>query len=276
LPACVSPTAIAPNLGFRAMYVDRTNIDYFSDPGPNILRPYSVYNIPITRRDPGPDGILGNADDAGKMTFHDYSAAYRGAAFVATQLTNSPADDRFHSMEFTLTRRSHGRWMAQASYFAVKNHRVIERTINSPNDELFNLDETWGWGATVTGSYRLPYDITIAGFLQGKNGVKGQRTNIFRQVDPDGGTSIAQLNNVTLRLEPYGARHLAAINILNVRVGKDLTLGGSRRLAIECDVYDALNSNAPLAATFASGPTFGYVTNVLPPRIARIGARFRF
>lgn len=267
---------LAANFGFRAMYVDRLLIGYFAEPGPNILRPYSVYDIPITRRDPGPDGLLSTADDGGKVTFYDYNRAYRGAAFVGTQLTNSPNDDRFRSMEFTLTRRSSGRWMAQASYFAVKNHRFLQRTFNSPNDEFFILDETWNWGATVTGSYRLPYDISISGFLQGKSGVKGQRTNIFRQVDPDGGTPIAQLNNVTLRLEPYGSRHLAAINILNLRVGKDFSLGGGRRLAVECDVYNALNSNAPLSATFASGPTFGYVTNVLPPRIARIGARFRF
>ena len=32
----------------------------------------------------------------------------------------------------------------------------------------------------------------------------------------------------------------------------------------------------PLSANFASGPTFGYVTNALPPRIARVGVRFRF
>jgi hypothetical protein len=37
-----------------------------------------------------------------------------------------------------------------------------------------------------------------------------------------------------------------------------------------------LNSNAPLSATFASGPTYGYVTNVLPARIAKVGAKFRF
>jgi Carboxypeptidase regulatory-like domain/TonB dependent receptor len=267
---------LAANFGIRAMYIDRTLVDYFSTPGPNIKRPYSVYNIPITRRDPGPDGLLNSPDDAGSVTFYDYDPAYRGAAFVGTQLTNSANEDRFRTMEFTVTRRYSGRWMAQASYFAVKNHRVIERTINSPNDEFFNLDEVWNWGTTVTGSYHFPYDITFAGFLHSKSGVAGQRTNIFRQADPDGGTPIAQLNNVTLRLEPYGTRRLATINILNLRLGKDFRLGGSKRLAVEIDVYNALNSNAPLSATFASGPTFSYVTDVLPPRIARIGARFRF
>jgi hypothetical protein len=179
-------------------------------------------------------------------------------------------------MEFTLTKRSSRRWSAQASYFLVKNHRWLTQTINSPNDLFFPLDQTWNWGATATGSYQLPYEISISGFLQSRNGLKGQRTVRFAQVDPDGGTRIAQLNTVTLPMESYGAQHLAAQNILNLRLSKSVTLGGDRRFDLDLDVYNALNSNAPLSATFVSGPTFGYVTNVLPPRIARMGVRFRF
>lgn len=268
---------VLPSVGFRAMYVDRTLIDYFGDgDGPNILRPYNVYDIPITRRDPGPDGALNTGDDGGPVTLYDYQAAYRGAAFIGTQVTNSPNNDRFRSMEFTLTKRSSSRWMAQASYFAVKNHRWIVQNIQSPNDEFFPLDETWGWGATVTGSYRLPWDVSVSGFLQSRNGAKGQRSNIFRSADPDGGRNIAQLNTVSLRLEPYGSQRLAAINILNLRASKEFSLTGNRRVSVDFDVFNALNSNAPLSATFESGPSFGYVTNVLPPRIARLGARFRF
>lgn len=267
---------LAANFGMRAMYIDRMLTDYFSGTGPNIKRPYGVYDIPITRRDPGPDGLLNTSDDGGSVTFYDYEAAYRGAAFVTTQATNAPNSDRYRSMEFTVTRRSSGRWSAQASYFAVKNHRWIVQSINSPNDLFFPLDDTWNWGGTVTGSYRVPFDVTISGFLQSKSGLRGQRTNTFRLADPDGGTSIAQLNNVTLPLEPFGSEHLAAQNIVNLRASKSFRLGGGRRLDVDFDVYNVLNSNAPLSATFVSGPTFGYITNVLPPRIGRIGARFNF
>ena len=267
---------LAPNLGVRAMYVDRTLIDYFSGTGPNILRPYSVYNVPITRRDPGPDGTLGTSDDAGRVTFYDYSAAYRGAAFVATQLVNSSEADRYRTMEFTVTRRSAGRWSAQVSYFVTKNHRLIQQTVNSPNDEFFPFDDTWNWAGIVTGTYRLPYDVSLSGFFQSKSGLYGQRTNLFRQVDPDGGTPIAQLSTVTLRMEPFGSEQLAAQNILSLRSSKEFRIGGGRRLSIDFDVYNVLNTNAPLSATFASGPTFGYVTNVIPARIAKLGARFRF
>jgi hypothetical protein len=68
---------------------------------------------------------------------------------------------------------------------------------------------------------------------------------------------------------------LSAFNILNLRATKDFQLGG-RRFGVDFDVFNALNAATATAATFASGPTFGYVTGVVPARIARLGARFTF
>ena len=84
------------------------------------------------------------------------------------------------SLEFTATRRSTARWMAQVSYFAVRNHNWNVGVFQNPNDQFFPLDETWSWAGNATASYRLPADITVSGFLQSKNGLKGARTNVFR------------------------------------------------------------------------------------------------
>src|SRR6185503_7198921 len=230
---------LAANMGLRVMYVNKVISGAIYNPAHtatnsfvalNTLRPYDAWSIPITRRDPGPDGILGNGDDAGSVTLHDYSAAYRGAAFVNQQIVNATNTDRFHSIEGTLTKRFSQRWTGQVSYFTVKNHRWLASVFSSPNDEFFPLDDTWSWAGNVTGSYRLPGDVVVAGFLQTKNGLTGQRTYIFRQVDPDGGPAIAQNGNTTIRMEPYGAQRLAAQNILNLRGSKDFKMGGGRRL----------------------------------------------
>ena len=146
----------------------------------------------------------------------------------------------------------------------------------NPNDEFFPLDENWTWAGNVSGSYRFPGDVTVSGFLQSKNGVLGQRTNIFRQADPDGGPSIAQNGNTTLRLEPYGTQHLAAQNILNLRGSKGFSLGADRRFDIDFDVFNVLNAATPTGANFQTGPSFGFVTGVTPARIARLGVRFKF
>jgi len=242
----------------------------------NTLRPYSAWSVPITRRDPGPDGILGNADDGGRVTLFDYSAAFRGAAFVNTQIVNATNADRYDSIEGTVTKRFSSRWTGQVSYFVVKNHRWLASVFTSPNDEFFPLDETWTWAGSVSGSYRLPAGVTVSGFLQSKNGVLGQRTYIFRQVDPDGGPSIAQNGNTTIRLEPYGSQKLSAQNILNLRGSKDFSLGGGRRFEIDVDVFNVLNAATPTNANFQAGPSFGFITGVIPARIARLGGRFRF
>src|SRR5947208_250898 len=60
---------LAPNLAVRGLYVLKRNGDAFSTV--NILRPYSAFNIPITRRDPGPDGLLSTTDDGDLVTIYD-------------------------------------------------------------------------------------------------------------------------------------------------------------------------------------------------------------
>ena len=67
---------LAPSLGFRVMYINR--IVDSSLETINAKRPYEAYNIPITRRDPGPDGVLNNSDDGGSITLYDYAASYSG------------------------------------------------------------------------------------------------------------------------------------------------------------------------------------------------------
>jgi hypothetical protein len=265
---------LAPSLGVRVMYINRIADGTLETI--NAKRPYSAYNVPITRRDPGPDGVLNTSDDAGSITLYDYASAYRGAAFVSNKRVNADNTDRFNSVEFTLTKRASDRWMGQVSYFAVKNHRWLNGVYQSPNDEFFPLDETWSWAGNISASYRLPYDINLSGFLQSKSGVKGQRTYIFRTADPDGGPSIANNGNTTIRLEPYGSQSLSAFNILNFRANKDFRMTGGRRVSIDFDIFNLLNSATPTAAEFASGPTFGYATGVTPPLITRIGARFTF
>ena len=60
----------------------------------NNLRPYETYNIPITNRDPGPDGELGTADDGGLITYYEFRRHLQGAQFEEFMLINDPNADR--------------------------------------------------------------------------------------------------------------------------------------------------------------------------------------
>jgi Carboxypeptidase regulatory-like domain/TonB dependent receptor-like, beta-barrel len=280
---------LVANLGFRALYVYKDYHD--SVVTVNVLRPRSAYNIPITRRDPGPDGVLNTGDDAGKVTIYDYDAAYRGAAFVANQRQNSPLTSRYQSVEMTVTKRSSGRFFGMASFWATKNHRWISSfpagdPRGVPNDDSFPLDSSWTWASNVSGSYRLPWDINIGAYLQSKIGAQGQRTYIFAATDPDGGTPLRQLNNVTMRLEPYGTQLGPAVRILNLRATKAFSIRGGTKLELNVEAFNVLNSSAPLQIVYASGPTFGWFgtansgsagdTGIVIARVARLGLRYRF
>jgi hypothetical protein len=267
---------LAANFGVHTGYVFRHRQDYFTTPGPNELRPPSAYNIALSRRDPGPDGVLNTADDAGSVTIYDYDPAFRGAAFVRNALVNSPNADNIQTAEVALTKRSSKRWVAQGSFFVIKNNRWDVLNIDNPNQANFPQDMTWDWGSNLSGSYVLPADVRLSAFVQSKAGAKSARTNIFRAVDPDGGTPLRQLSTVTLQLEPLGTQRTPTMTTINLRLGREFSLPGGRLVGFDLDVYNLLNRATPSAVNWASGPTFGYVTQVLEPRIVRFGGRFSF
>jgi hypothetical protein len=106
--------------------------------------------------------------------------------------------------------------------------------------------------------------------------VQGQRTNVFRAADPDGGPQLRQLATVALRLDPFGSITGPATTVVNLRAAKIFTLGSGQRVEFDADLFNLLNSSAPITINFQSGPTFGYATAVVPPRIARLGLRYSF
>jgi outer membrane receptor protein involved in Fe transport len=243
----------------------------------NVKRPFSAYDIALSRRDPGPDGVLSTPDDGGGVTIYDYNAAYRGAAFVANQIQNRPDGraDTYNTIEVSMNQRSTGTWGLVSSYAATKNHRWLTVIPTSPNDEYFPLDETWEWTYKVNGSYRFPGGFQFAGIFDVQNGTPGQRTYTFRATDPDGGTPLRQLSTVTLRLEPYGAHTGPVRSEANLRLSKFFRLPKGE-LKLDVDIFNAFNSSAVWATDYVSGPTFGYATTIVGPRVFQFGASYEF
>lgn len=265
---------LMPNMGGRVLYVYKRRADDYGTV--NAARPYSVYNIPLQRRDPGPDGDIGTADDGGMVTIYDYDAAYSGAAFVLNERVNSDNDSSAQTIEVSVNRRAAGRWSLMGSYGATKQHRWLDAIIENPNQNYFPLDETWSWVMRGSGSYLLPYNVLLGTTLNVRSGVRGQRTYVFRAVDPLGGPRLRQLSTVTLRLEPFGSQTGPVQKYLDFRVAKTFNLGRQRDVQFSLDLLNALNDSAAQAMTFASGPTFGQITLIPTPRILRFGVQVGF
>ena len=258
---------VASNFSLRGTFVDKGVGRQFEDL--NVLRPYSAYNVPITRPDPGPDGVVGTNDDGGLVTFYDYDAAYRGAAFVSNMPTNAPdgRSDRYRTIEVTAVKRRSANFDVMASVSATKNRRHLTVHAATPNDEIFPLDTTWGWQTKVTSTYQAPYGIQLSGYYQGLSGTPQQRTYVYR--------AVPSLGTVTIRMEPFGESQLPSLHTFNLRIGKRMSIQ-KYRLQVQADLYNLANINTVTGLTVASGPAYGQVTSFMPPRVLQFGATLSF
>ncbi len=258
---------VASNFSLKAVYVHNRSTKAESLVNP--LRQYSAYNVAVPRVDPGPDGVIGSADDGPIVTLYDYNPAFRGATFVSRQFVNAPPgrSDSFHTIEVAANKRQSQRFSFMGSFSATKNHRWLTKIAQTPNDELYPLDETWTWFGKLSVTYRAPRDIQLATFYQAFSGAQNQRTYVFR--------SMPQSGTVTVRLEPFGAQTLPNLHAFSFRASKDFPVG-RYRLNVAADVYNLFNINTETNVTFVSGPTYRAISGITQPRIARFGATISF
>jgi hypothetical protein len=271
---------LVSNMAFRGLVVYKRVADTYGNV--KVLRPYSAWNIPITRQDPGADGTLGTRDDGGMVTFYDFDPRYRGAAFEPTMPVNrtSDRDDTYKGFELTLTKRQSSGWMALGSFQVVKNHiwagppsaagapTNLAGTPSSPNDEIFALDDNWDWSGKLMGSYRAPYDVTVSALYNFLRGTARQRTYQFRNVP--------NATNVTIPLEPWGASRDPNQHVVNIKAVRPVPLGNGRRVSLSFDVFNLFNVNTATTIRYISSTTYGAISAILPPRIARLGVEFSF
>ena len=267
--------ALSPSTAVRGLYLRRMNKSQTASV--NVLRPYSAYNIPITRTDPGRDGVLGTADDGGPVTIWDYDAAFRGGAFQGNQVINRPdgRDDSNQAFEVALNRRMSNHWLVNSSFTLNKNHAYAVSIPASPNDDYFPIDTSKNWSYKLSGNWNGPKDIVVGMIMEAFSGFKGTRTYVFRAAGENGGLALRQLASVTLRLEPTNSESEKSYAQMNLRLGKKIRIG-TRTIQASADALNVLNTNAVKAATYVSGPQFGNVTNAVPSRQLRGDIRFTF
>jgi outer membrane receptor protein involved in Fe transport len=239
----------------------------------NVLRPYEAFNIPITNPDPGEDGEVGTGDDPGTtVTYFDYADELAGLEFQRPTLFNDPLADRnYKSMEFALSKRLSNNWQFQASYSATRIDEpfptAYEEALLDPNHEIFTGNQTWEWGARMSGSYQFPHRIMVSSNFEHRSGDPWARTFEF-----EGGTNVPSLET---RVEPLGTRRLSHINLLDVRFQKGFAMGGGE-LQLRANVFNLLNTQVETDVNALSGPDFGVVLARVLPRIVAFEAQFRF
>jgi hypothetical protein len=162
------------------------------------------------------------------------------------------------------------RWSLQTSY---QWQRGLAFTgSNNPNTNInaagrISTDSTQAYRAS--GILDLPYRIRL-GIREGYESGRP----IARQVTV---TGLAQ-GNATVNAEAPGGHLLPSLNDFQIRVDKDVPLGGAKRLRFSVDLFNIFNANTPITVqTFSGqGVPFLTTTDIFLPRRAQIGVRFEF
>jgi Carboxypeptidase regulatory-like domain/TonB dependent receptor-like, beta-barrel len=249
----------------------------------NLRRPYETYNIPVTRLDPGPDGVLGNADDTGQsFTYWEYSPDLSGRRYELFTLTNDPdVNQTYKSMDLSVFKRLSNKWQLLASYSATKIHFPFMNTgagtvtgqnvlgaDRNPNAEFNTTDDTWEWTAKLSGVYQFPAQVMVSAQFEHSSGRPFAREVLFR-----GGRTIPSL---AMNVEPFGTRRLPNVNQLDLRAEKNFTVHGQQKLGLRMNIFNALNTNTVLSLVRRSGPTFLLPQDIMPPRIAEFSVSYSF
>jgi hypothetical protein len=267
------------NFGVRAGYVYRGQRNQYGRY--NINRLDDVFTLPITVRDPGPDGVLNNADDGAPLNAFDIGQEFRTRPVVNRQINvDAPAD--YHTLEITGTKRMSNRWSLLASYGWTKSFdqaatiqgnsiRGNALAVN-PNDRI-NANDQGQFEFTrstvkVNGTWNSPFwDISISPLVRYQQGI------------PFGRTFQSSLSYGTVRFlaEPMGTRRQDSIFITDLRVEKTHRFNsGNRDISVFFDLYNMFNENPAQNLQWSSGTAFNRPLSIVPPRLARLGAKLNF
>ena len=268
---------LMPNFGLRAGYVYRGQRQQYGRY--NINRLDNVFTLPVTVRDPGPDGVLGNTDDGAPLSAMDIGTEFRTLPIVNRQINvDSPAD--YHTFEITGTKRMSNRWSLLASYGWTKSYdqaaTIQGNSIRgnglavNPNDRINanDLGQLIYTRSTVkvNGTWNSPFwDITISPLVRYQQGIPFGRT--FQ--------SSLSYGSVRFLAEPLGTRRQDNIFITDVRVEKSQKFSG-RDISVFFDLYNMFNANPAQNLQWSSGTAFNRPLSIVPPRLARLGVKLNF
>jgi hypothetical protein len=262
---------LVPNVSLSLSYIyHRVNNLYNSLEGTtnstasgiNILRPYSIYNVPVTLT----DALTNNP-----VTLYTYPSSFASSTYNQFEVVNAPASrpDTYNTFEAAVTKRYSKRFNAQASFWMTKNHEWIQAISPTPNDDRFPIDNTWNWEARASGFYNLPWGFEVSGLYRAQSGIPGQRTESFS-------SPLLLQGSVTLRMEPFGNVRGPMISITNLKVAKNFKFRERVKTQFNFQVFNLFNTSGATSTSYLTGATYLHPTGIVSPRVGRIGMQISF
>ena len=252
-----------------AMFYLRTNKDQYGSR--NLAVPTSSYT-PFTVSVPG----------GPTPTVTVYNLAPALVSANNTVRNNDPyLDTEYKGLEFTATKRFSDRWQMQAGFTIGQNTGGTTNgaDLNDPNVTLYpegiigNDSET---AFRLSGSYRLPWDINLAGSMIANNGYPYQSTfAVSRAVAATAGVALTR-SSQTVVLSERGDERYPNVMMFDLRLSRTFRFGGGRSFQPQIDFFNVGNTDTVVNHTVAVGPAYLRPGDNISPRIIRVGFSLNF
>ena len=279
--AIMDEFTVGTEFGTRA-YLFRVNVVHKRDTNGtktlDLAMPFDAYSDTRSAVDPGRDNFVGTADD-GVMYAYSVPRTHPGFGQVNTLVTNVNDGEglaTYTAYEATFSKQ-HSRGWSMLANFAADVADVNRQDALNPNQALYTYSlRDWNYSVKLNGTYQLPFGISYATTYSAQSGELYGRSAQMRNA----------LNSlVTVLVEPRVGRY-EWVKLWDNRFTKTIALANRQSFEASLDFYNTLNSAAVLSQVNVNGPDYlkpssgsssaATATATLPPRIFRLGARWRF
>ena len=193
----------------------------------------------------------------------------------------------YKGFEVQLSKRLSNRWMANlgvniqkttqhyespASYTDPTNIDFYNDRVYAPLTSGSGKSDIWvgsGWAIKGSALYQFRWDINVSGFMQYRQGtirpltLLGPRNNWGSYIYP-------------LAI-PFGDEHLPSLFVMDFRLEKAFSITDIGRVDLIVDIFNLFNSATPLKIEHrVYSSNYNNKTEILNPRVFRMGVRFRF
>ena len=265
-----------------AMYYYRTNRAQLGVR--NTAVPTSAYT-PFQLTIPnGPGGTVANPKP---MTVTVYNLAANLASAQNNVRDNQDyLDTTYHGVEFTANKRVSGNWQMVAGLTIGQNTGGVDTSggqsgtadLNDPNNTTYP-DGIIGSDSQVafrlSGSYTLPWDVSLAGTFIANSGYPYVSTaSVSRAQAAAAGVTLTRATQTVL-LSQRGDERFDAVRMLDLRLSKTFRFG-TRRISPQVDVFNITNADTATGNNATIGSTYLFPSEILAPRIIRLGLAIDF
>jgi hypothetical protein len=216
----------------------------------------------------------------GASTVTVYNLAPELASAQNNIRDNEPyLDTDYTGIELTANKRFSNRWQMVAGLSIGKNEGGLTQgtDLNDPNVTLFDrgvigLDSTVGF--RLSGSYLMPGDVNLAGSLVSNTGYPFVSTYQVTRASVAPAVVMTRASQ-TVPLSRRGDERLPNVTLMDLRVSRAFRVG-SRSITPQLDIFNITNAATVMAQNAALGNTYLAASEILAPRIIRLGFSIDF